>query len=238
MVYAALSRLERILLPPACVLCAGTEGAEDIDLCSPCASELPQNDSACVQCAEQLTGHRANATLCGACLRKPPRYDVAHCAFQYRFPVDHLVRALKYHGRLAHARVLGRLLARSLNATPREAWPQALIPVPLAQRRYGERGFNQAIEIAKQLERQLDIPLRADAIERRRDTREQAGLDRDARRKNVRGAFAVRATLFVDHVAIVDDVVTTGSTVNEVARVLKRAGVKRIEVWAVARASK
>lgn len=238
MVYAVLARLQRGLLPSTCVLCAGGEQAGDLDLCAGCADDLPENANACAQCAEQLSGHRGEARLCGACLRKPPRFHAAHCAFRYGFPVDHLVRALKYGGRLAHARVLGSLLARSLADSARESWPQALIPVPLAKQRFGERGFNQAIEIAKQLEKELCIPLRADVLERRRDTREQAGLDRAARRRNVRGAFALRAPLPADHVAIVDDVVTTGSTANEIARVLRKAGAKRIEVWAVARASR
>lgn len=238
MVHEIILRAQRILLPPSCVLCASREQADELDLCAPCLAELPANRNACARCAEEIDGRSDGAAVCGACLRKPPRYDSAHCAFRYRFPLDHLVRALKYHGRLQHARVLGRLLARSLAVGAREGWPETLIPVPLAHRRFGERGFNQAIEIAKQLESELRIPLRADVLERRRDTAEQAGLDRDARRKNVRGAFAMRAPLPAEHVAIIDDVVTTGSTVNEVARVLRKAGATRIEVWAVARASR
>jgi ComF family protein len=238
MVHVSVARLQRALLPPTCVLCAGEGQGDNIDLCAACSGDLLVNGNACACCAEQLTGAIGAAPVCGACLRKPPRYDSTHCAFRYRFPVDHLVRALKYHGRLAHARVLGRLLARSLADTARDAWPQALIPVPLAKQRFNERGFNQAIEIAKHLEKELQISLRADLLERRRDTREQAGLDRIARRKNVRGAFALQGPLHAEHIAIIDDVVTTGSTANEVARVLKRAGAKRIEVWAVARAAR
>jgi len=238
MVYATLARLQRILLPPICVLCSGGESSDSLDLCSACVGDLPANANACVQCGERLAGDMVASPVCGACLRKPPRYDYTHCGFRYEFPVDHLVRALKYHGRLAHARVLGQLLARTLANQKERQLPQLLVPVPLAQQRYGERGFNQAIEIGAQLEKVLGIPLRADLLERRRNTREQAGLDRVARRKNVRGAFAIRKALPGEHIAIVDDVVTTGSTVNEIARVLRRAGAKQIEVWAVARASK
>ena len=176
--------------------------------------------------------------LCGACLRKPPRYQSTHCAYRYSYPIDHLVRALKYHDRLTHARVLGELLAESLTRLRTAPWPKLLIPVPLADSRYRERGFNQASELAEQLQRRLAIPVRADLLARQRATREQAGLDRVGRHKNVRNAFAICAPLVVKHVAIVDDVVTTGSTVNEIARVLKRAGAEQIEVWAVARASR
>jgi ComF family protein len=187
-------------------------------------------------CAEQL--HGAESQHCGACLRRTPRFDSTHCAYRYGYPVDHLVRALKYRDRLAYARVLGELLAQSLSTQRFDPWPQCVIPIPLAAARFRERGFNQAMEIGKQLVRRLKLPLSADALVRRRETREQAGLDRDERRRNVRGAFALLKAPQAGHVAILDDVVTTGSTANEVARVLKRAKVERIEVWAVARASK
>jgi ComF family protein len=112
------------------------------------------------------------------------------------------------------------------------------VPVPLADQRFRERGFNQAIEIGRELELQLSIPLRCDVVARIRDTREQAGLDRKGRRKNVRNAFKVLRPMDAQRIAILDDVVTTGSTVNELARVLRKAGAEHIEVWAVARAGK
>jgi ComF family protein len=241
MVYAVLSRLQWLLLPPTCVLCAQNgqaAGTASIDLCAACAGELPINTPACKQCGEHLEGSSAQLFLCGACLRKPPRYNRTHCAYRYSYPIDHLVRAFKYHDRLTHARVLGHLLAQSLAFARVEPWPELLIPVPLAEQRFRERGFNQASELAAQLQYKLSIPLRVDLLERKRVTREQAGLDRLGRRKNVRNAFAIREPLNVKHIAIVDDVVTTGSTVNEIARVLKRAGAETIEVWAVARASR
>jgi ComF family protein len=237
MVNVGLGYLQRIVLPPTCVLCAGV-GQLDVDLCASCASELPVNANACTQCGEQLSASTKVWLLCGACLRKPPRYQSTHCAFRYSYPIDHLVRALKYHDRLTHARVLGELLAQSLLRARTEPWPQLIVPVPLADSRYRERGFNQASEVAEQLHGRLRIPVRADLLERKRATSEQAGLDKMGRRKNVRNAFAMCAPLNAKHVAIVDDVVTTGSTVNEVARVLKRAGAEIIEVWAVARASR
>jgi ComF family protein len=237
MVNVALKYIERVLFPSTCVLCTAPGQSDGIDLCVGCLSDLPINANACPRCGEQLTTSSI-ALLCGACLRKSPRYHSTHCAYRYSYPIDHLVRALKYHNRLTHARVLGELLARSLIKVRIEPWPEVLVPVPLAEHRYRERGFNQASEVAKQLQKHLAIPVRADLLERKRVTREQAGLDRSSRRKNVRNAFAMRAPLVAKHVAIVDDVVTTGSTVNEIARVLKKAGAQTIEVWAVARASR
>jgi ComF family protein len=113
-----------------------------------------------------------------------------------------------------------------------------MIPVPLAAQRFRERGYNQAIELALQIERHAGIAVRTDLMVRTRHTREQAGLDRRARRRNIKGAFSLRMPPSATRVAIVDDVLTTGSTVNEMARVLKRAGIAHVEVWAVARAAK
>lgn len=233
----ALEWAESTLFPPVCVLCADPGQAPRLDLCAACASDLLQNDAACPRCGEHLPAS-ASANLCGECLRKPPRFQAAFCAYHYGFPVDHLVRSLKYHGRMAYARVLGELLARYLQGVRGAPWPECVIPVPLAEARFRERGFNQAIEIGRELQSQLGIPLRSDLIARIRDTREQAGLDRKARRKNVRNAFKVIAPLNMQRVAILDDVVTTGSTANELARMLRKAGAEHIEVWSVARAGK
>ena len=180
----------------------------------------------------------SGVTRCGACLRKPPSFDRAVCPFLYAYPLTHLVRGLKFSGHVAHGRVLGELLASEILLRRAGSLPDLLIPVPLAQPRYRQRGYNQALELALCLQRRFGLAVRADLIERTRDTPEQAGLDRKARRRNLKGAFQMRAQLPAHRVAIVDDVVTTGSTANEVARVLKRAGAQHVEVWAVARAAK
>ncbi len=191
-------------------------------------------------CAQPLQGEcvgdAMNSLQCGVCLRRPRRFDAACCPFRYAYPLDHLVRALKYHGGIAQGRVLGELLAQRIQRTRTDPLPDLLLPVPLAPRRFRERGYNQAIELARCLERRLRIPLRADLVARVRETREQAALRRSERRRNIRRAFEVTGKFSAGHLAIVDDVVTTGSTVNELARVLKRAGATKIEVWAVARA--
>ena len=207
------------------------------DLCAACEGDLPASDAACSVCAEPLAAAGTDLR-CGACLRRAPRFDAACCAFRYAYPVDHLIRALKYQGAIAQSRVLGNLLAAHISQVHRGPLPELLIPVPLAQGRFQSRGYNQAIELGKHLEKWLHISLRADLVVRTRETAEQAGLGQKERRRNIRGAFACSGRLPARHLAIVDDVITTGSTVNELARLLKREGAKRVEVWAVARAGK
>ncbi len=151
----------------------------------------------------------------------------------YAPPVDRWILDLKFHARLPVAPLLARLLAGRLRGEP---LPTRVIPVPLHPRRLRERGFNQAVEIARPLCRDLGVALDWGAVRRVRATAHQVGADARARRRNVRGAFAAADDLRGLHVAILDDVVTTGATVGELARVLRRAGAARVEVWAVARA--
>jgi ComF family protein len=210
----AIARLiAATMFPPRCTLCGFRGASADLDLCEVCRADLPW------------------ARDVGDAL----------VAFRYEHPVDELIRRLKYHGVIAHARVLGVLLA----AVARErgdALPAVLVPVPLHAARWRERGFNQAAAIARYAGHLLEIPVMRHGVVRVRDTPSQTTLDVNARRRNVRGAFALRAgrsfgrLSAAGHVAIVDDVITTGSTVNELRRVLLAAGVRRVEVWAVARA--
>jgi ComF family protein len=145
-----------------------------------------------------------------------------------------MIQGLKYGRQLYYGRILGQLLSR--HVSHRDTRPELVVPVPLASARYRERGFNQARELARPLCKSLGLRLCGDLVVRRRDTREQAGLDRKERLMNTRDAFKLLAPLPARHIAIVDDVVTTGSTVNEVAKLLRSAGAEWIEVWAAARA--
>ena len=234
-----MSRLQGLLWPATCVLCSRVARERQLDLCAGCEGDLPINSVACAICAEPLSSETSGYLVCGACLTRKPRFDASFCPFRYAYPLDHLVRGIKYHRAVAHGRVLSELLAARLQAMRRDvALPDTLLPVPLATRRYRERGYNQAIELARCVEKRLQIPMRTDLVVRSRDTHEQAALDKRERRRNIRGAFDVVHTLPGRHIAIVDDVVTTGSTVNELARVLKQAGASRVEVWAVARAGR
>ena len=236
MVNDWLKRVQAILLPPYCVLCGGDGQPPLLDLCAPCDADLPRNSHACVRCAAPLPSSAVPELTCGACLRRPPRFDRATVPFRYAYPLDHLVRDFKYHGRLAYGRVLGTLLADFLAAEdlPR---PDVLIPVPLFPARHRDRGFNQAYEIARPVADRLHIPIEDRLCSRVRATEDQTTLTAALRRRNVRRAFALTRRPGARHVAILDDVLTTGSTVNEMTRVFKRSGVRTVSVWAVARAA-
>jgi ComF family protein len=174
--------------------------------------------------------------LCGDCLRRAPAFDAAYAAFRYATPLDRLIRDLKYHRRLARARVLGRALAAHLRARG-AAQADLVVPVPLHPTRLRERGYNQSLELARVLARELTLPLAAPrAVERRRATAPQAKLDPAQRRRNVRDAFRVHTEVRGLRVAIVDDVMTSGHTAGALARCLKRAGAAHVAVWVVARA--
>jgi ComF family protein len=153
----------------------------------------------------------------------------------YAPPADFLIKSLKFHDRPACARLMGEIIALSLQSRDIATLPECLLPVPLHPARLRERGFNQAIAIARPLARRLGLPLDPHSLRRVRHTAAQSTLPADRRRANVRGAFEVVADLPWRHVAIVDDVVTTGHTVDELARTLRRAGVERVEVWAWAK---
>ncbi len=226
--------VQALLLPPVCVLCAGRGRWPDFDLCAACECELPRIERPCIHCALPLSGADA-LDICGACLSRGALFDRAFSAYRYAYPVNHLIRRLKYQRRLSCGRVLGMLVARGLAASRRDPWPEALLPVPLSRARFLARGCNQALEIGRCVERLVGVPMRSDLLERVRETREQVGLEAVERRRNVRGAFDLRGSAPFAHVAIIDDVITTGSTAAEVARTLKREGVERVEVWAVAR---
>jgi ComF family protein len=229
---AGLHRLTDLVFPPTCLLC-GARGEGGRDLCSGCLDDLPRLASPCPRCALPLGP--ASGPLCGPCLRRAPVWDALYAAFAYGPPLDRLVHRLKYQGRLDAARVLGGLLAETLTAAPL-ARPEYLIPVPLHRERLRERGFNQALELARPIARALGVPLLPAAVARVRPTASQSGLNARMRRQNLRGAFVARLEVRGRHVAVVDDVVTTGSTVAAVTRSLKEAGAARVEIWALARA--
>jgi ComF family protein len=160
-------------------------------------------------------------------------FDEAIARFEYRFPVDRLVQRFKYGGDLAVGRWLAERLAERVRDAAR---PDLLAVPPLGPTRLRERGFNQALEIARTVGKRLGVAVDARAVARRRDTPPQASLDRRARAANLRGAFACGTDVRGLHVAIVDDVLTTGATVDAIARVLKAGGAERVSAWAVARA--
>lgn len=223
-----LGRLLGGLWPRHCLVCGEACPAES--LCPACRQALPWNRSACQRCALPLP---VPVAACGHCLRRPPPLTVVHAAFRYEIPLDRLLPRLKFHDDLAAGRLLGGLMAEALAGTER---PDALIPVPLHRRRLRSRGFDQTLELAVPLAHALRLPLMDDILMRMRETAPQSRLDAAARRRNLRRAFAVReGGVLPTHVALVDDVMTTGATLHAAADALQRAGVTRVDAWVCAR---
>ena len=228
------------LLPAQCALCG--IGCPQV-LCSPCRAQYlgqgrGQLRARCRQCANPLADIEV-ALLCGRCLRQRPAYDATVTAFDYAAPVDQLLLQLKFGARLALAPLLAELLHVAIQQ--QQAWdaPQLLCPVPLGPARLAERGFNQALEIARPLARLLDVPLQPRLALRVRDTRAQSGVAPQERRANLAHAFAIapehEAVLHGCHVGIVDDVMSSGHTVNALAAACKHAGAARVSILVVAR---
>jgi len=229
-----LQRLISTVYPPRCVLC-GCHGFGDMDICEDCYQDLPWIGSACVQCAIPLSQHGGDHLKCGLCLKEAPLFDRSFSLFSYEKEAVTLIHQLKFNEKLANSRLLGNMLADAIDKNAIEL-PDCILPVPLYKKRLRQRGFNQSIELARPVANTFGIPLDLRSVKRMRDTQSQTELDKKQRRKNIRAAFEVMEPLSSQHVVVVDDVVTTTSTVNEIARILKRAGVRRVDVWSIARA--
>ncbi|MEO8937710.1 MAG: ComF family protein [Burkholderiaceae bacterium] len=235
-----MNRMSRALdwfYPAACQLC----GAPGTLLCDACRLDATAHAiGACERCAIPVPPG-IGIRVCGRCLRRKPAFDRTLAAALYEAPFDQLVRGLKYGATLAYAPLFAELLAARLAALETDDRPRidVIVPVPLSRERTSTRGFNQSLEIGRALARILGKPLDASSVLRVHDTRPQATLPLAARRRNMRGAFAVidarRARFSGAHVAVVDDVMTTGSTVDELARTLKRAGTESVVNLVVAR---
>lgn len=219
-----------------CQLCDETTDHPRHDICTACEAELPWLGAHCQICALPLP---AQGMICGACQKKPPAFARVEAPWRYAFPVDSLITRFKHQAQWPFGRLLGELLAEHLQHAYDEGLPrpQALLAVPLARRRERQRGFNQARMLADWLGRALQIPAPDDWLSRTLDTPAQQGLDAATRKRNLRQAFVVDAAERVKglHLALVDDVLTTGATANILARLLLRAGAARVDVYCLAR---
>lgn len=227
-ISTCLDRFLDRLLPHGCLLCGATSRQA---LCSGCLDDLPPlRGPQCPRCAAPLV---AAAPCCAGCLKRPPAYDATVARWEYAYPLDHLVVELKFARRLANA----DFFATALLAGDRPEG-DLIVPVPLSARHLRERGFNQAVEIARPLSRALGLPLALDLLSRPADTAPQSRLPWRARHANVRHAFVCHQALGGKDVIVVDDVMTTGATLDAVARTLKDHGAGRVTNWVVARAVK
>ncbi|WP_338770783.1 ComF family protein [Massilia sp. METH4] len=215
------------LLPCPCVLC-GMPGREA--LCPPCRAQFPADGAPrCPVCADPLPPG-SHGVACGACVTRRPAFDATVAAVPYALPWDRLVLELKFGGQLAHARLFAELLAGAVRAAPALGAPALLCPVPLGTGRLAERGFNQALEIARPLARLLGVRVAPRLAERVQETSAQSRLHGGRRRANVAHVFAVpdRALVEGRHIGIVDDVMSSGQTLGELAAVFKRHGAARV----------
>lgn len=224
------------LLPSACVLCGNNSG-QITNLCEACRQELPWLIGVCESCAVPLPAATPTSQFCGECLQQALPFTRVYALCRYEEPIDRLITALKFKHQLVYARLLGELLVERLQADwyQYEKLPECLIPVPLHAQRLRERGFNQAIELARPIVKKIKIPLNIDACQRVRATQTQMALPATERQNNVKKAFAVNIKFNAKHVAILDDVMTTGHTIRELSKALRKVGVERIDIWCCAR---
>ncbi len=230
-----LDSIQQYLLPPKCVLC-GHLGKGKQDLCEHCHNSIQLNHTSCHQCGEPMETASESLLVCGICQKNPPYFNTTYAPFLYDGVIKYLVLTLKYQSQLCCATILGNLLAQHLKE--HAELPDYIIPVPLHIKRYHQRGFNQAIEIAKIISNILHVPLALTAIEKHKPTQVQSALPASKRTKNMRRAFSQKKPLQARHVAIVDDVMTTGATVNELSNTILKAGIQRVDIWVPARARK
>lgn len=234
-VWRALpARALDLLLPQPCLACglAGRDG-----LCAGCAAELLPNAPACRRCALPLPALDADA-LCGRCLRRPPPAHSCRALLRYADPADRWLATLKFARDLVAGRLLSRLMGERLPALLDGLEIDAVIPMPLHRARLRQRGFNQVVELLRPLRRALPAAIRPDWLQRIRDTPQQTGLDAAHRRRNLRGAFRAGPQVSGQRLLLVDDVITTASTVNEAARCLLRGGAVEVHVLGWARAAR
>lgn len=233
-----LKTVQHWLLPGLCAVCRKPSGLQR-DLCEPCLGSFARIACPCHSCALPLPPGVAPNALCGACMGRERRFARTVAAFAYAEPVSTLIAGFKYRAGLSQGRLLGDLLLQDLQREYADApLPEVLVPVPLHRKRLRERGFNQALVLARQLGSAMQIPVAADALARSRSTLAQQGLSAAQRKHNLRGAFECHADFGAYRaIALVDDVVTTMSTMREIAHVLWRAypGLE-LHVWCIARA--
>lgn len=219
--------------PKLCALC-GILPCSDSMICQDCLVNLPWITHACQHCANPINSGYLDSFICPQCQQKPPPFDHVIAPFEYRFPIDQLIQLAKFNGQAHYLKPLTELLSLRLQSEP---LPDLIIPVPLHKQRLQERQYNQAALVAKQLARALAIPFTNKLLIKTENTRHQAELNRKARRQNLRNSFQCVGSP-PPSVAVIDDVMTTGTTAAEISRVLKQAGCQQVYIWVIARTAK
>ncbi len=223
-----IARLYSKLIATPCLLC-GTH-TDQLSLCPSCAQSLPQLPHLCQRCALPIT----QGEYCGQCLINPPARHMTRCLYPYQSPIDHLIADLKYHEQLSVANLFANQFATQLQVHP-HTMPDCLMPIPLHPIRLRHRGYNQSAEIAKVLSKRLDIPYDDRTLCRIKNTQPQTSLPYSERKKNIHSAFKCCRQSLPRHIALIDDVLTTGHTADMAAKTLMQNGVKKVELWTIAR---
>ena len=220
----------RLKFKQICALCASHQGG-NLGICTPCLNDLPWHDSPqCPQCALHTDG-----SVCGSCLNSPPEFDTTHALFTYNYPIDGLLQHYKYKETLHLAHTFSALMVNKQSSNETHRKIDRIIPMPMHANRLKERGFNQALEIARLVSKHFQIKLDYTSCQRTRYTPPQASLPLKERIKNIRGVFECQQNLQDLRIAIMDDVMTTGASLNELAKTLKQAGAAHVECWVIAR---
>jgi ComF family protein len=237
---------KRILFRQSCLLCASSIDAPKNSnvlihsnaVCKACLNDLPWHPSgSCPQCGLAISDTGLNRTVCGSCISASPDFDVTHAVFLYQFPIDAMMQRYKYGNSLNLGDTFGQLLSDKVLLENQSKNIDLIIPMPMHPQRLKERGFNQAIEIAKALNKDLTHNKILDykSVIRQKLAPPQASLPLKERVKNIKDAFRVKGDLDGKRIAIVDDVMTTGASLNELAKTLKKAGAVHVECWVIAR---
>lgn len=229
----AIRSLDSAIMPRCCVFCGVELECRERFYCRPCYADMPWNDPQCGRCASPVPLQLSLGIDCVSCQQRPPPFSAGFAPLRYAFPVDAALKAMKFSRRLDYAPAFGALFTAMSSALPGDI--DALLPVPLHWRRHASRGFNQAVEICRPLQRQTGLPMLT-GFYRIRPTPYQSGLSAGDRVRNLHAAFESRHSPAVRHVLIIDDVITTGETCRQLAAAVLAAGTARVSVLAVARA--
>jgi ComF family protein len=230
-----LKKIAAWLLPYTCLFCSASSSRQQ-DICQACLDDLPKLENPCPRCAKPLPFAHSDLT-CGECIKLSPPFDFTHALFAYESPITRFIMQLKFNHALVNARILGELLTEKIQRDwyQHKPLPNLIIPMPLHPNRLKERGFNQAIEIARPIAKSLQLPLQLSDCLRIKETAAQATLLAKERQYNIKQAFKVNKNFSGQHIAVIDDVITTGHTMTEFCKSLKKAGASKIDVWCCAR---
>lgn len=226
------SRLLQFFYPTHCVLCK--EKTSDY-FCNDCFDLLPWIKNSCIRCGDSLFDNQ-NHSICNHCIAHPPIFDIPVIPFSYQKPISNMIMFLKFNQKIIYSRILAKLMINHIEKNSMSL-PDMIIPIPLHPNRLRERGFNQALEIAKPMGKYFNVKVDFMSCHRIKNTEPQSLLPAQKRKDNIKNVFEVKKNITTKHVAILDDVVTTGNTINEFSSILKKAGVEKIQIWSCARSS-